>query len=66
MKIKFVTSRIPDSCIEVHNLDDSCPGLALAPEYYCQYAGLHIYPNDPLVERPLWCPLVLESEETNV
>ena len=62
MKVKFMTDDIPQSCINISDLDESCPGLRLTPDYFCMFAGIHFGNVDPLVERLPSCPLVKQKD----
>ena len=66
MKIKavIIEGEMLESCIDTNSLEESCRYLKYGNYYLCEIMDLPIEPiYDPLVERPDWCPLELESEE---
>ena len=67
MFINIIVDGLPKSCIDVHDLDNSCPGAYhLQSHWLCKYRNIPIQPYDPLTERPKWCPLISKDILENI
>ena len=66
MKVyRVIVDEVPKSCIDTDNLEKSCRYLKYGNYYLCEIMDLPIEPVfDPLVERPRWCPLVVNNGAT--